>query len=57
MRLFLASQDFGNHADQDWYKADFEANLKKMTEKGVKPIILDDSDVFVVDGDKREVLR
>ncbi len=38
-RLFLASQDFGNHAAHLAY------------------VILSDEDIFVVNGDRSEVLR
>ncbi len=55
--LGLISEYILPHADQEWYRADFAANLQNMRAHGIEPIILHDSDVLVVNGQQQEVLR
>jgi peptidase E len=55
--LHLVDEYFLPHAGQAWHKDIFDERLGTMEANGVKPVVLRDSDVFVVDGDRTEVLR
>ena len=55
--LGLVDMYISPHQDQNWYKPYIKDRLDKLKRDGKPFITLNDSDVYVVDGEKKEVLR